>query len=49
MILAVFRCPRELEREIYSKAYELAREAIIKGKNPAEDEFVKNNFCSVVV
>ncbi len=44
-----FPLPQGIGREAYSKAYELAREAIIKGKNPAEDEFVQNNFCSVVV
>ncbi len=44
-----FPLPQGIGREVYSKAYELARGAIIKGKNPAEDEFVQNNFCSVVV
>lgn len=44
-----FPLPQGIGKEVYSKAYELAREAIIKGKNPAEDEFVQNNFCSVVV
>ena len=44
-----FPLPQGICREAYSKAYELAREAIIKGKNPAEDEFVQNNFCSVVI
>ncbi|HEX7483448.1 MAG TPA: hypothetical protein VF350_08275 [Candidatus Bathyarchaeia archaeon] len=44
-----FPLPLGIGREAYSKAYELAREAIIKGKNPTEDKFVKDNFCSVVV
>src|SRR5665648_106822 len=44
-----FPLPQGIGREAYSKAYELAREAIIKGINPAENEFVQNNFCSVVV
>jgi len=44
-----FPLPNGIGRETYNKAYELAREAIIKGKNPAEDEFIQNNFCSVVI
>jgi 5-methyltetrahydropteroyltriglutamate--homocysteine methyltransferase len=44
-----FPLPQGIGREAYSKAYELARAAIIKGKNPAEDEFIQNNFCSIVI
>ena len=44
-----FPLPQGIGREVYNKAYVLARDAIIEGKNPAEDEFVQNNFCSVVV
>jgi len=44
-----FPLPKGIGREDYSKAYEFAREAIINGKNPAEDEFTQKNFCSVVV
>ena len=44
-----FPLPQGIGKEAYSKAYGLAREAIIKGKNPAEDEFVQNNFCTAVV
>ena len=44
-----FPLPQGIGRDTYSRAYELAREAIINGKNPAEDEFTQKNFCSVVV
>jgi 5-methyltetrahydropteroyltriglutamate--homocysteine methyltransferase len=44
-----FPLPANVKRETYSKAYELAREAIISGKDPSKDEFIQQNFCSVVV
>jgi 5-methyltetrahydropteroyltriglutamate--homocysteine methyltransferase len=44
-----FPLPTGIGRETYSRAYELAREAIINGKDPSKDEFIQNNFCSVVV
>ncbi len=44
-----FPLPANVKRETYSKAYELAREAIIKGKDPSKDEFISKNFCKVVV
>ena len=44
-----FPLPAGIKRETYSRAYELAREAIIKGKDPTKDEFTQKNFCSVVV
>ena len=44
-----FPLPPGIGRETYSRAYELAREAIINHKNPAEDEFTQKNFCQVVV
>ena len=43
-----FPLPANIKRETYSKAYELAREAIINGKDPSKDEFTQKNFCSVV-
>ena len=44
-----FPLPPGIGRDTYSRAYELAREAIINHKNPAEDEFTQKNFCQVVV
>ena len=44
-----FPLPTGIGRETYSRAYELAREAIINGKDPSKDEFIQKNFCSVVV
>jgi 5-methyltetrahydropteroyltriglutamate--homocysteine methyltransferase len=44
-----FPLPAGIGRETYSRAYELAREAIIKGKDPSKDDFIQKNFCSVVV
>ncbi len=39
-----FPLPSGIKRENYSRAYELAREAITKGEDPSKDEFVHNNF-----
>jgi 5-methyltetrahydropteroyltriglutamate--homocysteine methyltransferase len=44
-----FPLPTGIKREDYSKAYEAAREAIVKGENPFKDEFIQKNFCTVVV
>jgi 5-methyltetrahydropteroyltriglutamate--homocysteine methyltransferase len=44
-----FPLPEGVKRDDYAKAYELAREAIISGRNPYEDLFVERTFCSVVV
>ncbi|HLN88724.1 MAG TPA: hypothetical protein VK253_01530 [Candidatus Binatia bacterium] len=44
-----FPLPAGIERETYSRAYELAREAIFKHEDPSKDEFIRKNFCSVVV
>jgi 5-methyltetrahydropteroyltriglutamate--homocysteine methyltransferase len=44
-----FPLPADIKRDDYARAYELAREAIIKGKNPAEDPFVEKTFCATVV
>jgi 5-methyltetrahydropteroyltriglutamate--homocysteine methyltransferase len=44
-----FPLPPGIGRETYSRAYELARQAIINGKDPSKDEFIQKNFCSVVV
>src|SRR4030043_1104299 len=44
-----FPLPVGIKREDYAKAYELARDAIIKGQDPYKDEFVEKTFCTTVV
>ncbi len=44
-----FPLPTGIRREDYCRAYEAAREAIIKGENPSQDEFIQKNFSSVIV
>jgi hypothetical protein len=44
-----FPLPAGIKRQDYAKAYEQARDAIIKGQNPSEDEFVKTTFSDTVV
>jgi 5-methyltetrahydropteroyltriglutamate--homocysteine methyltransferase len=44
-----FPLPAGIKREDYARAYELARDAIIKGKDPYKDDFVEKTFCSTVV
>ena len=44
-----FPLPSGVRRESFSKAYQLAREAIIKGKDITKDEFLQKNFCNVVL
>jgi methionine synthase II (cobalamin-independent) len=44
-----FPLPDGIGRETYSRAYELAREAIINHKDPSKDEFIQKNFCSIVI
>ena len=44
-----FPLPTEIKRETYSRAYELAREAITNRQDPSKDEFTKKNFCEVVL
>ena len=44
-----FPLPAEIKRQDYAKAYEQARDAIIKGEDPAKDAFLQKTFCNVVV
>ncbi len=44
-----FPLPAGIKRDDYARAYEFARELIIKGEDPAKDEFVQKTFCSVVI
>jgi 5-methyltetrahydropteroyltriglutamate--homocysteine methyltransferase len=44
-----FPLPTGIKREDYSRAYELARTAIINRQDPSKDEFIQKTFCAVVV
>jgi 5-methyltetrahydropteroyltriglutamate--homocysteine methyltransferase len=44
-----FPLPQNVDRETFDKAYCLAREAIINGKDPRKDEFLQRNFCAVTL
>jgi len=41
--------PHYANERLFNEAYELAREAIINGKNVKEDKFIFNNFYRVIV
>ncbi len=44
-----FPLPPSVDRETFNKAYELAREAILKGTDVRKDEFLLKNFWKVTV
>jgi 5-methyltetrahydropteroyltriglutamate--homocysteine methyltransferase len=44
-----FPLPAEVDRETFNKAYQLAREAIIDGRDIRKDPFLLKNFCQVTV
>lgn len=44
-----FPLPAGVKRETFAQAYLKAREAIINGKDPTQDQFTAKNFCEVVV
>ncbi|HLE74545.1 MAG TPA: hypothetical protein VI864_00660 [Candidatus Bathyarchaeia archaeon] len=44
-----FPLPRTVNRETFDRAYCLAREAIINGKDPRKDDFLLKNFCVVTL
>jgi 5-methyltetrahydropteroyltriglutamate--homocysteine methyltransferase len=44
-----FPLPKEVDRETFSKAYQLAREAIVDGRDVRKDAFVQKNFCAVTL
>jgi 5-methyltetrahydropteroyltriglutamate--homocysteine methyltransferase len=44
-----FPLPSGISREDYSRAYELARDALIHHREPSQDEFIQKNFCTVVI
>jgi 5-methyltetrahydropteroyltriglutamate--homocysteine methyltransferase len=44
-----FPLPPGVNRETFSKAYQLAREAIADGRDIQKDEFLQKNFCEVTL
>ncbi len=44
-----FPLPQDIKSESFGKAYRLAREMIIQGKDITKDEFVNKQFCQVVL
>jgi 5-methyltetrahydropteroyltriglutamate--homocysteine methyltransferase len=44
-----FPLPQTVEREAFGRAYRLAREVIINGKEMDDNEFVRKNFCEVTI
>ena len=44
-----FPLTQNVDRLTFNKAYRLAREAAVEGKDLTEDEFLKKNFCEVVL
>jgi 5-methyltetrahydropteroyltriglutamate--homocysteine methyltransferase len=44
-----FPLPFGVGRENFSKAYQLAREAIFQGKDITKDNFLQSNFCNIVL
>jgi 5-methyltetrahydropteroyltriglutamate--homocysteine methyltransferase len=44
-----FPLPSGVGRDSFSKAYQLAREAILQGKDITEDDISRNSFCNIVV
>jgi hypothetical protein len=44
-----FPLPFGVGKEDFSKAYQLAREAIFQGKDIMKDDFLRNNFCSIML
>lgn len=44
-----FPLPLGVNRETFDKAYQLAREAILNGRDIRKDDFILKNFCAVTV
>ena len=44
-----FPLPPEVNRGTFNRAYKLAREAIVDGRNIRKDEFIRKNFCDVTL
>ena len=44
-----FPLPLSVKRETFNRAYKLAREAIVNGRDVRKDEFLLKNFCKVTL
>jgi 5-methyltetrahydropteroyltriglutamate--homocysteine methyltransferase len=44
-----FPLPRYVDRELFNRAYVLAREALVRGKDIRKDDFLMNNFYRVII
>ena len=44
-----FPLPPGVNRETFNKAYQLARDAIIHGRDIRKDDFLLKNFCAVTL
>jgi 5-methyltetrahydropteroyltriglutamate--homocysteine methyltransferase len=44
-----FPLPESVSRDVFGRAYVLAREAMASGKDIRKDEFLADNFCRVIV
>jgi 5-methyltetrahydropteroyltriglutamate--homocysteine methyltransferase len=44
-----FPLPPAVGRESFSRAYQLARQAILEGKDITNDDYLQTNFCKVVL
>jgi 5-methyltetrahydropteroyltriglutamate--homocysteine methyltransferase len=44
-----FPLPPTVDKETFSRAYRLAREAMINGRDMRKDEFLRKNFCAVTL
>ena len=44
-----FPLPSTVDRETFNRAYRMARDAIVHGTDLQKDEFVKENFCKVIL
>jgi len=44
-----FPLPPEVNRETFNKAYQLAREAIVDGRDLRKDELLRKSFCEVTL
>ena len=44
-----FPLPPNISKEPFSRAYQLSREAILQGEDITKNDFLKDNFCNVVL
>jgi len=44
-----FPLPTSVDREVFGRAYESARQAIVVGEDPFKYDFVHKNYCSIVL